>query len=299
MARKKSKPSVRIEYDMLSDELKKMYDEIYLTLKKKNIFELRQEAQELSIGAPTRLQKAELVRRMADKLVSDYVPEDMTQVENEVKGIYFNGYLDDIVVPKALIERWKLRDGDVITGTYAKSESCGYVMIGINKTEHDISADRPRFEQLQAQAGEKMILCNAAKAKFPGLKKGERVLMSSFTAEEGKKISEWFENCLFIPIGVLPESKFNDEQFAVPFDMSAEDSTKTVLTAVSRAKRLCEEGKDVVIVASGLSLLGDRDAERAVFGVGRNFNYGRITVIADEDKEKENGAYAKAATRII
>ena len=69
-----------------------------------------------------------------------------------------------------------------------------------------------------------MILCNAAKAKFPGLKKGERVLMSSFTAEEGKKISEWFENCLFIPIGVLPESKFNDEQFAVPFDMSAEDS---------------------------------------------------------------------------
>lgn len=80
MARKKSKPSVRIEYDMLSDELKKMYDEIYLTLKKKNIFELRQEAQELSIGAPTRLQKAELVRRMADKLVSDYVPEDMTQV---------------------------------------------------------------------------------------------------------------------------------------------------------------------------------------------------------------------------
>ena len=37
MARKKSKPSVRIEYDMLSDELKKMYDEIYLTLKKKNM----------------------------------------------------------------------------------------------------------------------------------------------------------------------------------------------------------------------------------------------------------------------
>lgn len=191
---------------MLSDELKKMYDEIYLTLKKKNIFELRQEAQELSIGAPTRLQKAELVRRMADKLVSDYVPEDMTQVENEVKGIYFNGYLDDIVVPKALIERWKLRDGDVIAGTYAKSESCGYVMIGINKTEHDISADRPRFEQLQAQAGEKMILCNAAKAKFPGLKKGERVLMSSFTAEEGKKFPNGLKIVCLSPSECCPKA---------------------------------------------------------------------------------------------
>ena len=309
MARKKKLPSVTINYDTLTDELKGVYNQIYLSLAQKNIYKLREEAQAMSIESPTTLSKVDLLKRMSDRLIDDYMPHDNKNDESDstglgvngniVKGIYFGGFVDDIAVSKNLAERSMIRDGDLIKGIYAKTAKDGYVMTYINENEQG-KEERPCFDQLKVVTGAEFDgLCDQAKMMFPKLRKGERVLVSSLAPESAKVITGWFDNVLFLPIGVLPESPFANEQFAVPFDASAKVATRTALIVAERAKRLCEEGKDVVIVACGLNTLDSRDGERAVFGAGRCLDIGSITVIADADKNKDCGAYVKAATRVL
>lgn len=319
MSRTKKLPSVVLDYDSLGDEVKKIYDKCSGEYARKNIYVLREEALGLNIESPTTLTKDELVKRMTDKFVSSIFPLDTKsdaspawETMGQSGGERVKGYFEctdkqycvgKIMVPAAIAKENKLRAGDLIEGVAADVMGVKTLTV-INSVEGELpTSDRRSFAEMQAVARRKfgsLITGTTIAEILPDLEMGERVILSNMTRETANKILQSVPHSVGLFVGVEPESETAlNGNFVINFDATETQALNKARLALERAKRLCERGKDVVFVVQGFDALGDRDAERALFGAGRCFETGSVTVITDVNKDKEFGIFGKIATTII
>ena len=318
MARKKKIPSSVVDYEALSNELKRIYNKFADEFAHNNIYALRERASEMGVESPTTLSKDDLVKRMTDRLICSYFPLDIGKethafetfrdgTGDRVEGL-FEPLSDEyrigrVLVPGALVKENKLRAGDLVKGI-ATDYAGNKTLTVVNSVEGELPrSDRRCFSDLKA--GERrhlgtLIKGTDADALFPNLEAGERVIIGNMSRKTANDILASFPHSVGLFVGVEPECEAELQgSFVIKFDSTKEEALRIAYLALERAKRLCEWGKDVAFVVHGFDGLGDRDAERALFGVGRCFDVGSVTVIADVNKEKDYGIFLKIATRII
>lgn len=319
MPRTKKLPSIVLDYGSLSEEVKKTYDHYSSKYARENIYKLREIALELKVESPTTLKKDELVKRVTDKKVGMYFsladkdePLPAWEATDVSGGERVKGYFErrgsgnlvgKAMVPAALCKENKLRIGDIVEGVAADIMGVKTLTV-VNSVEGEMpKSDRRNFAEMQAVARRKfgsLIAGTAIETILPGLEMGERVILSNMTRKTAQEILKSVPHSVGLFVGVEPESEAElDGNFVINFDDTEAEALDKAQLALERAKRMCEWGKDVVFVVHGFNALGNRDAERALFGLGRCFEAGSITVIADVNKDKEYGIFGKIATTII
>lgn len=318
MARKKKLPSKVVDYDTLSEELKALYDKFYKSFDNSNIYDLRDTAIKMSVESPTTLKKADLVKRITDKAISDYLPSEIKNMaepwelfKDSVTGEILRGvfeadgqkyHVGRVIVPELLVKDAKLRSGDLVEGSVSDIDGQKTLVI-IDNVEGEKPMERKWFEDIATSPRRKADFNSGSYAQtlLPDLEYGERVIIKNLSFGDSLKLLDSFDVKVGLFLGLQPEyeSQLSRGSFIVPFDRPKEDTLRIARLALDRAKRLSERGKDVALIVYGFDSLGDRDTERSLFGVGRCFVKGSITVITDLTPEKEYGIFAKIATRII
>ena len=318
MSRKKRLPTKVVNYENLTDELKGLYDKIYTAFDQKNIFTLREEAMEMAVESPTTLSKEDLMKRMTDRIISDYLPQESKTDEpwevfkdgikgERVRGMYEDiggGRIGRVLVPAAVARDAMLRTGDIVEGVVSDLAG-GKTLVVINSVEGEVpSKNRKWFADIPVSEKRDfgtLIEGTKASEMLPGLQMGERVIITDMGVEIAKDIIGSFPTSIGLFVGIEPEYESALEQgnFVASFDCTTSETLRITRLALERAKRLCEHGKDVVLVVYGFDFIGDRDTERAIFGAGRCFSNGSLTVIVDVNKDKDEKIFAKISTRII
>lgn len=319
MARIKKVPSKVVVYDNLSDVMKRLYDEKYSEFAQKTILQLRELAQEMGVESPTTVPKAELLKRITDWEISKYLPAaegevaaeysvDLSNVPSQrVKGILEekNGeyYIKDVLVPVPVLKNAKLRLGDMVEGVCTIGAS--QVLVIVNNVDGESpKANRESFSTLSSSSRREfgqMLAGTEIGNILPDLQTGERVIIRGMSVETANGITLSPVACVGLFMGIAPEDehKISPDNFVIPFDCSESESARIAKLALSRAKRLAERGKDVIMTVYGYDYIENRDIERALFGAGRSFSRGSLTVIVDVDESKDGGIYAKMATTIV
>ncbi|MBR2970313.1 MAG: hypothetical protein IKC48_00755 [Clostridia bacterium] len=320
MARRKNLPQKVVDYHKLDEKQMALYDQISAELEKKNIVALRLEAVEIGVESPTTLNKKALIKRMADRMISSYLPSDSEekgiivsadksfgQGNDRINGLFqnVNGQLriGKCNVPPVVAKRSALRDGDLVEGIVSSADGVETLVIANSIDGESTEQARPFFDELPlAKRGEfgSMILGTPIDKRFERLEFGERVIFGDMKLSTACEMVRSYTNAIGLYVGVSPEFVCKDSfsSFVIPFDSPKGEMISIARLALERAKRLCERGKEVMLVVYGLEFIGDRDVQHAIFGAGRSFDKGSITVIADVRKEAENGAYQRVATRV-
>lgn len=248
------------------------------------------------------------------------------------KSDYISG-IDDIYVSPHLIRKFGLRNGDFLSGSIKRpKDSEKYLALSkiilVNAMDTSLAFDRPIFEYLAPIHAEKKF--NLEKSNSIGMRlmdlfspigKGQRGLIVAppkvgktiLLKELAHTIAQNHPEVVLIilliderPEEVTDMRKtiqyLNVEIVSSTFDENAERHTQVAEIVLSRAKRLVEIGKDVVILldsltrlaraynttvpASGKILTGGVDAyalqkPKQFFGAARNTeNAGTLTIIA-------------------
>lgn len=316
MARTKKAPRAVVQYENLSFEMRNLYDRISLSFGQKSINALRDEARKLNVESPTTLGKDDLIKRITDRIISDYLPQNHVKIGcehsvnknaellvqgllDEVEGLYRIG---NVLVPSAIVADSHLRVGDLVEGTVGEV-SGEHTLTAVNLVEGEV-VGKYRHNFNESTIIPKRSFDNKGKPVekyIPDLETGERVIFENMTQKIACDLIDSFPYGIGLFLGVEPESSVRLENniFVAPFDYSQRQTNRVAKLALERAKRLCERDNDVVLVIYGFDSLSDRDIERAIFGSGRSFDGFSLTIIADVNKDKDNGIYSKVATRII
>ena len=309
-------------------------------LKSKKVGELHELALELRIPNYSGLRKQDLIFRVEQKLLdSDVVlrGEGVLEILPEGYGFLRSqswNYLygpDDIYVSPSQIKRFDLRTGDTILGqvrppkegerylALLKVESVNFDTP--NKAKHRMAFDnlRPRYpdDRLALETGPGDMSMRVVDIISP-IGKGQRGLITS-PPKAGKtmllqKVANSISknhpeaHLIVLLIDERPEEVTDMEEhvdaevIASTFDESADRHTQVAEMVLEKAKRLVEQGKDVVILLdsitrlaraynvtvphSGKTLSGGVDANalhkpKRFFGAARNIEEGgSLTIIA-------------------
>lgn len=234
----------------------------------------------------------------------------------------------DVYVSKNVTNEYKLRDGDYIEGVSSLREDGIYLLRGIDyineeRCDSEVITNRPKFDELDT------VLCNQkiifdgtdcedslllVKYAYP-LGKGQRSLVSapkssgkykfikhsinSVKGDDNIKqiallIDETTENVLYA------KTNYKCEIVYTSMGESAETHVKVAELVFERAKRLVEQGKDVILYVDGITRLikayngviessqktiGGVVVEainkvKKLLGLARNTNYGSLTIIS-------------------
>lgn len=189
------------------------------------------------------------------------------------------GYLPgsrDVYVSQGQIRKYSLRRGDIVQGPIRPQRSNDKVpaldMVEmVNAFEVDDPADLPdrvEFDQLPAVKAEQALVLpgsqvsiNCGQRMLIGVSKG--ALVTEMLADIAAGLAEHNENAHLMVVAVdeAPEEitllrrAVPGEVIASAFDRPADDHTQVADLALERAKRLVEEGWDVVVVLHSLSRL--------------------------------------------
>ncbi|MSR22007.1 MAG: transcription termination factor Rho [Gemmatimonadetes bacterium] len=262
-------------------------------LKKKNVQELHDLAQELNIQNYSGLRKQDLIFRIEQNLLDTDVVlrgEGVLEVLPEGYGFLRSpdwNYLygpDDIYVSPSQIKRFDLRTGDTILGQvrppkdgerYLALLKVEQVNLGDpDKAKHRIAFDnlRPRYPEerirLENQAGDistrVMDLVAPIGKGQRGLivsppKAGKTVLLQKVANSIRENHPEIFLIVLLIderPEEVTDmEEHVDAEVISSTFDEPAERHTQVAEMVLEKAKRLVEHGTDVVILLDSITRL--------------------------------------------
>lgn len=325
MARVKTLPSLVIDLSTLTPAQREMYDSVTREYSKKTINELRRIAKDIGVESPTTLSKKKLVRRIVDREVAAYLPPEcletpQTRLTKEIvnfDGERIKGYLvdegngvyriDDVAVALAIVRKYNLRYGDLAEGLVVNVEGLRKLTLVNNVDGESTDAQREWFDKIKVSRRREfgaMIMSNKAHALLPDLKMGERIIAKGLTIEQVVELSKAYPLCINLFMGVLPEETekidlTDKNNFVVGFDSPKKTYVQTAELALNRAKRLSERGKDVLMIVYGFNEIGNDDVERGIFGVGRCFDKGSITVLADVDATNDRKVFARVATRVI
>jgi transcription termination factor Rho len=311
-------------------------------LKSKNVGELHDLAEELNISDFTDLRKQDLIFRIEQNLLeSEVVLRAVGVLEILPEGYGFLrsqdwSYLpgpDDIYVSPSQIKRFNLRTGDTVTGQVRPPKS-GERYLALLKVEsindeppeaaqerRDFDALRPTYphERLRLEVeGESGSIAMRVMDLIAPIGKGQRGLVVSPPKAGKTTILQQLANSIsenspdvhliVLLIDERPEevtdmaARVDAEVIASTFDEPAERHVQVAEIVMDKAKRLVEQGKDVVILLdsitrlarayntnmphSGRILSGGVDANalhkpKRFFGAARNIEEGgSLTIIA-------------------
>ena len=324
--RRGNQPDQPMEPTLKRDELEKL-----------KVAELRDKANELEVDH-VGMRKADLVEAVyqAAALAEGFRPiEGILDVQSEGYGLLRTGnYMKgdhDAFVHQQVIRQYGLRAGDKIVGTLSPARSgTKYPPLGkvetINGLDPELTKHRPRFrdltpiypnERLVMEHGRDSITGRAIDLVAP-IGKGQRGLIVS-PPKAGKTTvlkricqsiaannPEVHLFCLLVderPEEVTDmERSIRGEVVSSTFDMPADNHTAVSELVIEHAKRLVEQGEDVVVVldsitrlaraynlaqpASGRILSGGVDSAalyppKRFLGAARNIeNGGSLTILA-------------------
>ncbi len=301
------------------------------------VAELREKASELGVDA-SGLKKAELVDVVYDASVK---AEGFIEVEG-ILDILSDGYgflrttsylpgESDCYVAMSMIKRNGLRKGDLVRGTTRPArENEKFAAIqkiaAVNGVPFDELKSRPRFadltpvypsERLMMEHGKNTVTSRVIDLVAPigkgqrGLivsppKAGKTTILKDIAASISANNPEVYLMCLLVderPEEVTDmQRSIKGEVISSTFDMPADNHIAVAEMVIERAKRLVEQGKDVVILldsitrlaraynlaqpASGRVLSGGVDSTalyppKRFLGAARNIeNGGSLTILA-------------------
>ena len=262
-------------------------------LKSKKVSELHELASELRISNYSGLRKQDLIFRIEHKLLdSDVVlrGEGVLEILPEGYGFLRSqswNYLygpDDIYVSPSQIKRFDLRTGDTILGQVRPpKEGERYLALlkveNVNfeppdKARHRMTFDnlRPRYpdERLRLECSRRDMSTRVVDLVAP-IGKGQRGLITSppkagktmLLQKVANSISENHPevHLIVLLIDERPEEVTDMEEnvdaevIASTFDESADRHTQVAEMVLEKAKRLVEQGKDVVILLDSITRL--------------------------------------------
>ncbi len=301
------------------------------------VAELRTKAAEYDVD-PKGLRKAELVDAIYDAAARAEGFRTVTgvlEITNENYGFvrtdhYMQGE-DDAFVQQAMIRNLGLRRGDLVEGTVRPAGPGNKFppvarVTAVNGKDPELARRRPRFrdltpvypnERLYMETGRESITGRAIDLVAPvgkgqrGLivsppKAGKTTVLKHICQSIAKNNPEVHLICLLVderPEEVTDmERSIRGDVVASTFDMPADNHTHVAELVIERAKRLVEEGEDVVVVldsitrlaraynlaapASGRILSGGVDSTalyppKRFLGAARNIeNGGSLTILA-------------------
>lgn len=301
------------------------------------VAELRTKAAEYDVD-PKGLRKAELVDAIYDAAARAEGFRTVTgilEITNENYGFvrtdhYMQGE-DDAFVQQAMIRNLGLRRGDLIEGTVRPAGPGNKFppvarVTAVNGKDPELARRRPRFrdltpvypnERLYMETGRESITGRAIDLVAPvgkgqrGLivsppKAGKTTVLKHICQSIARNNPEVHLICLLVderPEEVTDmERSIRGDVVASTFDMPADNHTHVAELVIERAKRLVEEGEDVVVVldsitrlaraynlaapASGRILSGGVDSAalyppKRFLGAARNIeNGGSLTILA-------------------
>jgi transcription termination factor Rho len=307
-------------------------------LEEKTLADLRKMATTLDIKDVADLKKSELVIQILEEQIKrggNIFAEGVLEIINDTHGILRTLKLlpseNDIYVSGSQIKRFNLREGDFLSGqARAPKEGERYLSLlkieAINGASPDKAISRPSFgkmtaifpnEQIKLETDQHTLSTRIIDLIAP-IGKGQRAMIVA-PPKTGKtwmlkEIAHGIAtnhpeiHLMVLLVGERPEEVTDMERFvkgevmAANFDDAPEAHVKIAELAVERAKRLVEQGKDVVILMdsitrlarsynivappSGRTLSGGFDPvaiypPKKFFGAARNFEeQGSLTIIA-------------------
>lgn len=247
-----------------------------------------------------------------------------------------SGYLPgpgDAFVSVSMVKKWGLRKGDIVTGAMRahregeRQKFSPLVRIEtINAQDPALAKDRPEFNKLTPLYPQERLRLETTPANMTGriidlvapIGKGQRGLIVSPPKAGKTMVMQSIANSIVanhpevhlmvVLVDERPEEvtdfqrSVKGEVIASTFDRPADDHTTVAELAIERAKRLVEQGHDVVILldgitrlsraynlaapASGRILSGGVDSAalyppKKFFGAARNVEYGgSLTILA-------------------
>jgi len=200
-----------------------------------------------------------------------------------------NGYLpsrDDVYVSVKQTRQFSLRRGDVITGASrpaARNEKNPALLRidSVNGADPESARDRRRFDDLTPLFPDQRLVLSSKDEPYNmttrivdllcPIGKGQRALIvappkagkTTIMKQVAKAITDYNPDVHLIVLLVdeRPEEvtdmrrSVNGEVVASTFDRPAEEHTAVAELVIERAKRLVEEGRDVVVVLDGITRL--------------------------------------------
>lgn len=306
-------------------------------LEKKKVRELRKIADDLSIPGTVRLKREGLIVRIAQALGEQEnleVRGGVLEIMNEGIGFLRVNYRvgpDDIYVSQAQLRRYDLRSGDLVIGQVRPPRESerhyGLLKVeSINGLTPDEARNRPRFESLTPIFPQKLLnleyhsmnLSTRMINLVAPIGAGQRAMIVSPPKAGKTSILKDIANAISINhpevmqimslIGERPEEvtdmdrSVEAEVVASTFDEPTNAHVRMAEISLDRAKRLVENGLDVVILMdsltrlaraynmvvnpSGRTLSGGMDPSalyppKRFFGAARNLeDGGSLTIVA-------------------
>ncbi len=307
-------------------------------LEEKTLADLRKLATTLEVPEIADLKKSDLVIKILEEQIKrggNIFAEGVLEIINDTHGILRTLKLlpseNDIYVSGSQIKRFNLREGDFLSGqARAPKEGERYLSLlkieAINGASPDKAISRPTFskmtaifpnEQIKLETDQHTLSTRLIDLISP-IGKGQRAMIvappktgKTWMLKEianGIAVNHPEIHLMVLLVGERPEEVTDMERFvkgevmAANFDDAPEAHVKIAELAVERAKRLVEQGKDVVILMdsitrlarsynivappSGRTLSGGFDPvaiypPKRFFGAARNFEeQGSLTIIA-------------------
>lgn len=308
-----------------------------LELESKTISELRKIAEDLNFPKPIRLKREGLIVKIAQALGEQEgweIRGGVLEIMNEGIGFlrpYYRIGPDDIYVSQAQLRRYDLRSGDLVIGHVRPPRESerhyGLLKVeSINGLTPDEARDRPKFEsltpifpdrQLNLEHDSKNLSTRLINMIAP-IGNGQRAMIVSPPKAGKTTILKDIANAIAVNhpevrqimslIGERPEEvtdmdrSVDAEVVASTFDEPVNAHVRMAEIVLDRAKRLVENGLDVVILMdsltrlaraynmvvnpSGRTLSGGMDPSalyppKHFFGAARNMeDGGSLTIIA-------------------
>jgi len=261
-----------------------------LELESKTIRELRKIAEDLNFPKPIRLKREGLIVKIAQALGEQEGLEirgGVLEIMNEGIGFLRPNYRigpDDIYVSQAQLRRYDLRSGDLVIGHVRPPRESerhyGLLKVeSINGLNPDEARDRPKFESLTPIFPDRLLnlehdpknLSTRLINMIAPIGGGQRAMIVSPPKAGKTTILKDIANAIAVNhpevrqimslIGERPEEvtdmdrSVDAEVVASTFDEPVNAHVRMAEIALDRAKRLVENGLDVVILMDSLTRL--------------------------------------------
>ncbi|MBU0491087.1 MAG: transcription termination factor Rho [Chloroflexi bacterium] len=260
-------------------------------LESNTLDDLQNMARELGLTGYTRLKKQDLVFRLLQaqtEKLGRFFRRGVLEIAEDGIGFLRQERLlpgpDDIYVSQSQIRRFGLRTGDLVIGqTRPPKEAERYYSLlrveAVNYTDPEIAKRRPNFhdltpifptQQFMIETEPKILATRIIDMMAP-IGRGQRALIVSPPKAGKTTILKQIANgitvnyndahLMVVLIGERPEEvtdvqrSVDGEIYSSTFDEPVEDHVKVAEMSLERAKRLVEDGRDVVILQDSITRL--------------------------------------------
>lgn len=301
---------VAIDYDRLSDELKSKYNDYREVFSREGIYDLREKARSLSIPSVTTFKKNELVDKMVEAMMSCHIkkddPENIALKMREAlcnppagsknfNGRSFEGYLyldsidghvvaEDNTAPKLFVPQGIINDKNLKNGMKLQVKACEVFddHWGVYEVKYETAA-LGQFDKFIPIRSDNTIMLTRGYVNWGG-----RIVVRVITLAEIQSIKEKTPDfrVIVLFLDALPENVFSichnlkSGRFYRICDNSVGSQEKYALWVLDICKRYVEAGENVLFFIRNLDTLG-ADVKRKLFGSGRCFKRGSLTVVAE------------------